>query len=212
MAHANGIAADEVWEVDASRQTTRISANVSGMFGTERITQNDNLLNRASPAAVEAVMGHEMGHYVLGHTWKLVGLLSILIMTALYAIHRTAGWVIARWRDRIGFDSLADVASLPLLLLLFSAYFFVVTPVGLAFARSYEHESDKFGLEITRTNRPAATAFVKLQQDNLGNPRPHWLVRLWRASHPTLAERIDFCNTYRPWEHGQPLAYEHLFK
>jgi len=99
-----------------------------------------------------------------------------------------------------------------LLLLLFSAYFFIATPVGLAFTRHFEHEADRFGLEVTRTNRPAALAFVKLQQDNLGNPRPHWLVTLWRASHPTLAERIEFCNAYRPWEQEQPLAYQHLFK
>jgi Zn-dependent protease with chaperone function len=212
LADRAGIEGSRVYEVNKSVDTKAINAYVSGLGNTKRIVLWDTIVARLDEPELLFVMGHEMGHYVLGHTWKLVGLLSILIMTALYAIHRTAGWVIARWRDRIGFDSLADVASLPLLLLLFSAYFFVVTPVGLAFARSYEHESDKFGLEITRTNRPAATAFVKLQQDNLGNPRPHWLVRLWRASHPTLAERIDFCNTYRPWEHGQPLAYEHLFK
>jgi len=158
------------------------------------------------------VMGHEMGHYVLGHTWKLIAMFSALIMASLYAIHRTAGWVIRRYRDRLGFDSLSDVASLPLLLLLFSAYFFIATPAALAFTRHYEHEADQFGLEITRTNRPAALAFVKLQEDNLGNPRPHWLVKLWRASHPTLAERIEFCNTYKPWEQGQPLAFQHLFK
>jgi Zn-dependent protease with chaperone function len=212
LADRAGIEGSRVYEVNKSVDTKAINAYVSGLGDTKRIVLWDTIIARLDEPELLFVMGHEMGHYVLGHTWKLVGLLSILIMTALYAIHRTAGWVIARWRDRIGFDSLADVASLPLLLLLFSAYFFVVTPVGLAFSRSFEHESDRFGLEITRTNRPAAMAFVKMQQDNLGNPRPHWLVRLWRASHPTLAERIDFCNAYRPWEHGQPLAYEHLIK
>jgi STE24 endopeptidase len=120
--------------------------------------------------------------------------------------------LIARYHDRFGFDSLADVASLPLILLLFSLYFFVVTPAALAFTRHQEHESDRFGLEITQNNHAAATAFVKLQEENLGVPRPHWLVRLWRASHPTLGERIDFCNEYRPWEKGEPLVYGQLFK
>jgi hypothetical protein len=55
-------------------------------------------------------------------------------------------------------------------------------------------------------------SFVRLQEDNLANPRPHWLIRLFRASHPTLAERIEFANSYRPWETGQPLTYEHLFR
>jgi Zn-dependent protease with chaperone function len=212
LADRAGIEGSRVYEVNKSVDTKALNAYVSGLGNTKRIVLWDTIIARLDEPELLFVMGHEMGHYVLGHTWKLIGLLSMLIMATLYAIHRTAGWVIARWQNRIGFDSLADVASLPLLLLLFSAYFFVATPVGLAFSRSFEHESDRFGLEITRTNRPAAIAFVKLQQDNLGNPRPHWLVRLWRASHPTLAERIEFCNTYRPWEHGHPLAYEHLLK
>jgi Zn-dependent protease with chaperone function len=66
-------------------------------------------------------------------------------------------------------------------------------------------------LEITRDNHAAATAFVKLQAENLGVPRPGLLYKLWRASHPPIGERIDFCNDYRPWAHGQPLRYEHLF-
>src|SRR5262249_61547911 len=70
LARANGIATQEVWEIDASKQSKRMSANVSGLLGTERITLNDNLLARASLEEVEAVMGHEMGHYVLNHVYK----------------------------------------------------------------------------------------------------------------------------------------------
>jgi len=212
LADRAGIEGSRVYEVNKSVDTKALNAYVSGLGNTKRVVLWDTIIARLDEPELLFVMGHEMGHYVLGHTWKLIGLLSTLILLTLYAIHRTAGWVIGRWRERLGFDSLADVASLPLLLLLFSAYFFVVTPVGLAFSRQFEHESDRFSLEITRTNRPAALAFVKLQQDNLGNPRPGPLVKLWRASHPTLAERIEFCNTYRPWEQGQPLVYQHLFR
>src|SRR5271169_2910972 len=70
LAHANGIAADKVYEMDASRQTTRMSANVSGFGSTMRITLNDNLLRRGSPEEIQSVMGHEMGHYVLHHIYK----------------------------------------------------------------------------------------------------------------------------------------------
>jgi Zn-dependent protease with chaperone function len=104
------------------------------------------------------------------------------------------------------------VASLPLIILLFSAYFLIIAPIALAFSRHNEHEADRFGLEITQNNRAAATAFVKLQQENLAVPRPNVLVKLWQASHPTLGDRIDFANDYRPWERGEPLLYGHLFK
>jgi STE24 endopeptidase len=69
LARANGIPATEVWEFDASKQTKRMSANVSGMLGTTRISMNDNLMNRASPEEIQAVLGHEMGHYVLNHIY-----------------------------------------------------------------------------------------------------------------------------------------------
>jgi Zn-dependent protease with chaperone function len=153
-----------------------------------------------------------MGHYVLGHVWKSILFFSLLIIVTLYAIHLTAGWLIGKFHRRFGFTELSDVASLPLIILLFGAYFMIVTPVALAFSRHNERESDRFGLEITQNNRAAATAFVKLQQENLAVPRPHVLVKLWRASHPTLGERIDFCNEYRPWQRGEALRYGGLFK
>ena len=94
LAHANGIRAQEVYEVDASRQTTRVSANVSGILGTERITLNDNLLSRASPEAIQAVLGHEMGHYVLNHVYKLLLAFGVIVVVgfALDCLVRSIGW------------------------------------------------------------------------------------------------------------------------
>ena len=212
LANRAGIEGGRVYEVDKSTDTKALDAYVTGLGTTKRIVLWDTTIARLDEPELLFVMGHEMGHYVLGHVWKFVGLFSLLILATLYGIHRTAGWLIRRYESRFGFSELADVASLPLLLLLFGLGFFVAAPFALAYGRHAEHEADRFGLEITRDNRSAALAFVKLQQDNLANPRPHWLLKVLRADHPPLGERIDFCNTYRPWERGQPLAYEHLFK
>src|SRR6202790_4838615 len=78
MARANGIPARNVFKIDASRQSTRMSANVSGFANTMRITLNDNLLSRGSPEEIQAVMGHEMGHYVLNHVYKGI-MFSVLL-------------------------------------------------------------------------------------------------------------------------------------
>jgi len=149
---------------------------------------------------------------VLGHIWYGVVFSSLLIIASLYAAYRTAGAVLARWGRRFGFTTLADVASLPLLLLLVSVFSLIVTPLSLAFTRHIEHEADRFGLEITQTSHSAGTSFVKLQKDALANPRPGLLFKLWRESHPPLGERIDFVNEYHPWRDGQPLAYGDRFK
>jgi STE24 endopeptidase len=109
-----------------------------------------------------------------------------------------------RYRDRLGFDSFADVAALPLLIMLIEVAFLVLSPVGLAYSRQQEHEADRYALELTRANHAAAAAHVKLQTENLGNPRPGLLYKIFRASHPSAGERIDFANTYHPWRNGQP--------
>jgi Zn-dependent protease with chaperone function len=212
LAERAGIEGGRVYEVAKSEDTKALNAYVTGFGATKRIVLWDTIIAKLDEDELLFVMGHEMGHYVLGHVWKSILFSSLLIIVMLYAIHRTAGRLINKYHRRFGFTELSDVASLPLIILLFSAYFLIIAPAALAFSRHNEHEADRFGLEITRNNRAAATAFVKLQQENLGVPRPNVLVKLWQASHPTLGERIDFCNEYRPWQRGEALRYGDLFK
>ena len=212
LAEKAGIEESRVFEVNKSEDTKSLNAYVTGFGGTKRIVLWDTIIERLTEEELLFVMGHEMGHYALGHVWKTILFFSVLILVTLYTIHRTAGWLIARFRNRFGFDRLSDVASLPLILLLFGFYGFLMTPPGLAFSRYQEHESDRFGLEITQNNRAAAKSFVKLQTENLSNPRRGMLMKILRSSHPPLGERIDFSNEYRPWEKNEPLRYGHLFK
>jgi len=212
LAERAGIEGGRVFEVNKSVDTKAVNAYVTGFGQTKRIVLWDTILAKLDRREVLFVMGHEMGHYVLGHIPKTIAVVSLVILLTLYLAHRTAGWFIARFRSRFGFDALADVAALPLLLLLSNVFSLAVTPALTAYTRYQEHESDRFGLEITHDNRAAAMAFVKLQAENLGNPRPGLLYKLWRSSHPPLGERIDFCNAYRPWETGAPQEYEHLFR
>jgi Zn-dependent protease with chaperone function len=212
LAERAGIEGSRVFEVAKSEDTNAVNAYVAGFGSTKRIVLWDTILAKLNREQLLVVMGHEMGHYVLGHVWKLILSFSLLIIAALYAVHRSAGWLIARYRQRFGFSELADIASLPLVVVLFSVASLAVTPVALAVSRHFEHEADRFGLEITHDNYAAATAFVKLQQENLAVPRPGPLFMWWRASHPSLGERIDFSNDYRPWETNQPLVYGDRFK
>ena len=212
LADRAGIEGSRVYEVDKSVDTEKVNAYVAGLGGTKRVVLWDTIVKKLDERELLFVMGHEMGHYVLNHTPMLIGLGFAVILIGLYAIHLLARGMIERWGGRFGFSELSDVASWPLILLLFSLVSFVLTPGVMAFARHIEHQSDVFGLEITRDNHAAATAFVKLQEQNLSNPRPGLLYKLWNSSHPTLGERIDFSNEYRPWEKGEPLRYERLIR
>jgi STE24 endopeptidase len=212
LAERAGIDGSRVYEVDKSVDTKTSNAYVTGFLGTKRIVLFDTLLTKFSEREIIFIMGHEMGHYVLHHVVQGVLFSSLLVLVTLFAMHRAAGPLIRRYRAHWGFDRLADVASLPLIFVLVNIFSLVVVPVGLAFSRHIEHEADRFGLEITRDNYAAAKSFVDLQTENLSIPRPGLLYYIWHCSHPTLGERIDFCNAYRPWERGEPLKYGRLFR
>ena len=212
LAGRAGIEGARVFEVDKSADTNTVNAYVTGFGGSKRIVLWDTTIAKLSPDELLFVMAHEMGHYVLGHVVKSIFFAAALILLTLYAAYRLQAGVIARFSTRFGFTELSDIASLPLVLLLVGVLSFVITPVAAGYSRWQEHESDRFGLEITRNNHAAAMAFVTLQQENLNVPRRGLMYKLWRASHPLLGERIDFCNSYRPWEEGKPGRYEQLFK
>ncbi|MBL8516570.1 MAG: M48 family metallopeptidase [Betaproteobacteria bacterium] len=188
MARANNIPADNVYWFDASKQTTRISANVSGLFGTTRISLNDNLLNRTSPAEIRAVMGHEMGHYVLNHVQKSVIFLSLVLLGGMLFLRFGWAWAHARFGARFGVRDISDPAGLPLLAALFSVYFFFATPVTNTITRVQEIEADYFGLNASREPDGFAEAIFKLSEYRKLEPAP--LEEALFYTHPSGYNRI----------------------
>ena len=188
MARANGIPAKDVYEIDASRQTTRMSANVSGFANTMRITLNDNLLRRGSPEEIQAVMGHEMGHYVLNHIYK--GIMFSLIVTVLaFAYLRWAlEWTLQRWGEKWQIRGVGDTAVLPLVVLLVSIFAFVITPVMNTFTRTQEYEADMYGLNTSRQPDGFAQAAIHLGEYRKMSPGPieEWIF----FDHPSGRNRI----------------------
>ena len=212
LADRAGIDGGRVYEVDMSRRTKSVNAYVKGFLGTKRIVLYDTLTQRLDEPGVLFVMGHEMGHFVLGHVSRtlLLGALGVLVLTL--TLRLAATFVLARMGPRLGVRGLSDVASLPLLLVLGNLLVLAFSPVGLAYSRYQEQEADRFALELTHGNRAGALAFVAMQGANLSNPRPGPLSVLWRSTHPSLAQRIEFCNTYRPWATGGRCRYDGMFR
>jgi Zn-dependent protease with chaperone function len=181
-------------------------------MGTKRIVFYDTLLQNINQDGLLFIMGHEMGHYVLWHPAQRIVFKSILILVSLYVAYLLAGPVIGRFKNIWGFAAPSDFAAMPLCVLAVLLFSFVSQPINMAFSRHLEHEADRFGLELTHENHAAATAFVKLMQTDLGVPRPGALFTIWFGSHPCIADRVEFCNNYRPWETGQSSKYEEYFR
>lgn len=212
VAERAGIDGGTIMQINSSADSRTLNAAVMGFGGTKRIVVTDTLVDKLDEDELLFGIAHEAGHYVLGHTVYTVLFLSTLIVATLFVAHIASGKLITRFKDRFRFEELGDIASLPLILLLAGVFSFAITPVWFGYTRSNEHEADRFALELTRANRAGATSFVKLQSENLRVPRPGPLYVLWRASHPPLGDRIDFCNTYRPWEKGEPLRYGRVIR
>lgn len=211
LASRAGIDGANVFEVEKSEDTKAVNAYVTGFMGSKRIVLWDTAIEKLAEDELLFVMGHEMGHYVLNHVARFIVLAFFTAFAALYLIHRLSGALLRRFGDRWGVHELSDIASLPLILFMTTAFTLVVMPVLFGITRYHEREADRFGIELTRLNRPAATGFVTLQKENLANPNPGWFFMLWRSSHPSIAQRIEFFNTYRPWETGAPLRYGAYF-
>jgi STE24 endopeptidase len=162
LARANDIPAENVWVMDASRQSNRISANVSGFLGTTRITLNDNLLKQGTPDEVLAVMGHEMGHYVMGHMLRGLLLSGLLILLTFAFLHWSFHFAVSRFGNQWRVKGLDDIAGLPLLAALASLFFLLATPLTNSIVRSAEHQADIFGLDAVRKPDAFATAMLKL--------------------------------------------------
>lgn len=187
MARANHIPAEHIYVSDASRQSKRISANVSGLGPTIRITLNDNLLARTGPDEVAAVMGHEMGHYVLGHVFRLIVLFALAIGAMLFAISRIAPRLIAR-NPRWGVRDVADPASAPVLLMLSAVAGALLTPVQSTVIRLNESEADAFGLDAAREPDGFAKVALRLSEYRKLSPGP--LEEAIFFDHPSGETRI----------------------
>ncbi len=212
LAHQAGISDGRVYEVNKSQDTNTLNAYVVGFGSTSRIVLWDTTIDKLPKDQIRFVMGHEMGHYVLHHVWWSMLYFAALSFAVFYLTYRFAHYFMKRYKKRFGFSDLANIASLPLLILITAVLMFIASPLSNAISRCMEHEADRFGLEITHDNQAAGEAFVFLQQQNLANPYPGKLFQFFRCTHPPLGERVAFCNSYCPWNQDQPLKYGKHFK
>jgi STE24 endopeptidase len=172
MARANQIPVTQVYEVDASRQTKRVSANVAGFMGTTRIALNDNLLKQCTLPEIREVMAHEMGHYILNHSFKLVIYFSLFFLVGFAALRAFFQGAVQRWGDRWGVRGISDIAGLPLLSLIFSTVFFLLTPVINTAVRVTEREADAFSINTAREPDGMAKVALKLGEYRKLDPSP----------------------------------------
>jgi STE24 endopeptidase len=207
MARANGIPATDVYEFDASRQSNRVSANVSGFGKTQRISLNDNLLNRSTLPEIETTMGHEMGHYVLNHATKGVFMYGVVVVLGFAFLNWFINFALARWGESWGIRGVTDVAVSPLATIGLSIYFLIMTPVTNTITRTMEFEADMYGLNAGR--QPDGEANVDLLLGEYRKMDPSPLEEFIFFDHPSGRTRITAAMRWKA-EHPETGSPEEL--
>jgi STE24 endopeptidase len=207
MARANGIPAKDVYEFDASKQSNRVSANVSGFAGTMRISLNDNLLNRCTLPEIEDTMGHEMGHYVLNHAYKGLVMIGVVIVIAFAFINWGINFALARWGAAWDIRSIGDLAVLPLAVIVFSLFGFFTSPVGNTITRTMEFEADMYGLNAAR--QPDATSNVDMLLGEYRKLDPGPVEEFIFYDHPSGRTRITAAMRWKA-EHPETTSIEEM--
>ncbi len=202
------IAPSRMFEMKASQKTNELNAYVTGFGSSKRVVVWDTTVQHMTIPQTLSVFGHEMGHYVLGHLMKGFVITVALSLVFFYCGYRIANWLIQRKGKLWGIRDLSDFASFPMLLLIFYVLSFVGEPGFNAISRHFEHQADIYGLEVTHdlmpdSGRTAAESFQILGERSLDYPYVGKFAEFWLWTHPTIADREIFSQTYNPWAEGK---------
>jgi STE24 endopeptidase len=207
MARANGIPARDVYEFDASRQSNRVSANVSGFANTMRISLNDNLLKRCTLPEIETTMGHEMGHYVLNHEYKGLVISGVLILIGFAFVNWGINFALAKWGAAWDVRGITDLALLPLAAILLFFYLFITTPINNSITRTMEFEADMYGLNAAQQPDGEANVDMMLGEYRKLDPGPVEEVIFY--DHPSGRTRITAAMRWKA-EHPESASVEEM--
>ena len=194
--------------MEASAKSNEINAYVTGVWASKRVVIWDTSIQKTKPEELLFIVGHELGHYVLGHVWKGFVFFLAGALVGLYVAYRALQWVLGLWGEHWDVRGQEDWAALAVLLLIMNVLEFAGTPIGNGFSRMQEHEADVYGLEVIHGLIPdsqevAASAFQVMGDLDLADPNPSCFITIWLYSHPPLADRLKFAHSYDPWSKGE---------
>jgi STE24 endopeptidase len=199
MAGRAGVPPDRVFMYNGSRQSNNFTANAGGVGSTARVAISDVALNNASLDEVRAVTGHEIGHYVLKHTWWGLLVFSLLAVALFWIADRT----FPRFARAFGTNApIADPRGVAILLFMVSLFGLIATPLTNWFGRTLETQADRYSLETE--NRPDALSTALVKTAEYRYPRPNAVEEFLFYDHPSVERRVRAAMEWKATHPGPP--------
>ncbi|HIF71168.1 MAG TPA: M48 family peptidase [Dehalococcoidia bacterium] len=187
--HVQGI---YVWHL--GDKTSKANAAVTGWGRTRRIIISDTLIESNTPEEIEVVMAHELGHHVRWDVWKMIAVSTVLIFISFFVIDLA----LTAWIESLGLRGIADIAGLPLVLIVGVGVSLIALPISNWLSRKAETAADLYALNLTGMRDEFVSAMNKLGDQNLAQKQPNAFVEFVFHSHPSIQRRIDNANTWTP--------------
>jgi STE24 endopeptidase len=194
LADRIGTRVQEVYVWHLGDKSSKANAAVTGWGRTRRIIISDTLIESNTPEEIEVVMAHELGHHVRGDVWKMMVVQTALVFISFFVIDLA----LVSWIDSLGLRGIADVAGLPLVLVVGAGVSLVALPIANWLSRKAETAADLYALDLTGMKDQFISAMTKLGDQNLSQQQPNALLEFIFHSHPSIQHRIDKANAWSP--------------
>jgi STE24 endopeptidase len=180
------VRATDALEWQLSDRTKKANAALAGLGRTRRILISDTLLHNYDDEEIEVILAHELAHHAHHDIWRGLAAQGAVVAAAFFAGSRA----MAAFAPRLGWQGVADVAGLPVLLLTAGLLSVAVLPAVNAMSRWMERRADRFALEVTGNVQAFSTAMGRLAEQNLSEAHPSRFARWMFYTHPPVPERI----------------------
>lgn len=200
MADRAGIPPNKVYMFNGSRQSNNFTANAGGVGSTARVAISDVAFKNASLDEVRAVTGHEIGHYVLKHTWWGILFYSLAAVILFWIADRTFSWFARRFGSSA---TLPEPRGLPVLMFMVSLFGLLSLPIFNSFSRTLEAQADQYSLATE--NRPDALSTSLVKTAEYRYPRPNRLEEIIFYDHPSVEWRVHNAMVWKA-AHPEPPA------
>ena len=190
-----GFAAKGLFVMDGSKRSAHANAYFTGFGAAKRVVFYDTLLRQLSPAEVDAVLAHELGHFKHKHIIKrIAGMFAMsLVGFALLGWLSSQVWFYTGLGIRPNLDGGNDALALLLFMLVVPLFSFFISPIFAQFSRKHEFEADAYAVAQT-DGKDLQSALLKLYQDNASTLTPDPVFVKFYYSHPPASERLARMN------------------